>query len=114
MNEYAEVKIIMIQLADLPDEILIYILKKLENDEVLYSLVGVNKRLNTFVFDSIFTSHLTLMKYSSNDSVNPLSDRIFDRFYLQILPRIHHKIQSLEVESTSMQRILCCIISHSR
>ncbi|CAF4449238.1 unnamed protein product, partial [Rotaria sp. Silwood2] len=96
----------LVQLDHLPDEILLIILKKLDNDQVLYSLMGVNKRLNTFVYDSIFTSHLTLMRCSSNDSISPLSDTILDRFYLQILPTIHHKIQWLNVESSSMERIL--------
>ncbi|CAF3888166.1 unnamed protein product [Rotaria sp. Silwood1] len=67
--------------------------------------MGVNKRLNTFVHDSIFTSHLTLMKCFPDDSMYPLSDTILDRF-LQILPKIYHKIQWLNVESSSMERIL--------
>jgi hypothetical protein len=98
----------LVQLDDLPDEILLLILKKIDNHEVLYSLMAVNKRINTFVHDSIFTSHLTLMKYSSNDSISPLSDTILDRFYSQILPKIHLKIQRLKVESSSMERILLC------
>ncbi len=104
------VKIIMahslVQLNDLPDEILMIIFKNLDNDEILYSLIGVNKRLNTFVHDSAFTSHLTLMRRFSNNSIDPLSDTILDRFFLQILPSIHHKIQWLDVESSSMERIL--------
>ncbi|CAF1005573.1 unnamed protein product [Rotaria magnacalcarata] len=96
----------LIQLNDLPDEILMIILKKLDNNEVFYSLIGVNKRLNTLVHDTIFTSHLTLMKYFSDDSINPLSDTILDRFYSQILPAIRHQIQWLDVESSSMERIL--------
>jgi hypothetical protein len=95
-----------IQLNDLPDEILVIIFKNLDHDEVLYSLIGVNKRLNTFVHDSAFTSHLTLMRRFSNNSIHPLSDTILDRFFLQILPSIHHKIQWLNVESSSMERIL--------
>ncbi len=54
-----------IQLNDLSNEILMIILKKLHNTEVLYSLVVVNKRLNTIVYDSIFTCYLTLMKRAS-------------------------------------------------
>ncbi|CAF5097090.1 unnamed protein product [Rotaria sp. Silwood1] len=95
----------LVQLNDLPDEILMIIFKNLDNDEVLYSLIGVNKRLNTFVHDSTFTSHLTLMRRFSNNTIHPLSDTIIDRF-LQILPSIHHKIQWLDVESSSMERIL--------
>ncbi|CAF0903123.1 unnamed protein product [Rotaria sordida] len=96
----------LVQLDDLSDEVLIYILKKLDNDQVLYSLMGVNKRLNTLVHDSIFTSHLTLMTRSANDCISPLSERILHRFYSQILPEIHHQIQWLNVESSSMERIL--------
>jgi hypothetical protein len=70
----------LVQLDDLPDEVLMIILKKLDNDQVLYSLMGINKRLNTFVHDSIFTSHLTLMERSVNDSISPLSERILRRF----------------------------------
>lgn len=96
----------LVQLDDLPDEVLMIILKKLDNDQVLYSLIGVNKRLNTLVYDSIFTSHLTLMKRFVNDSISPLSERILHRFYSQILPEIHYKIQWLNIESSSIERIL--------
>ncbi|CAF3327609.1 unnamed protein product [Rotaria sp. Silwood2] len=80
----------------------------MDNDQALYSLMDVNKRLNTIVYDSIFTSHLTLMSRSSNDSINSLSDTVLDRFYFSILPLIHHKIQWLNVESSSIERILLC------
>ena len=95
-----------IQLNDLPDEILLIILKKLTNVEVLYSLIGVNKRFNKIVHDSIFTSNLTLIRRLSNDSIDPLPYPILDRFCLQILPEIHHKIKWLNIESSSMERIL--------
>ncbi|CAF1025185.1 unnamed protein product [Rotaria sp. Silwood1] len=112
INEYTEVKIIikhsLAQLDDLPDELLTIILKNLDNDQVLYSLIGVNKWLNTFVHDSVFTSHLTLMRRFFNDSIYPLSDTILDRFYFAILPSIHHKIQWLNVESLSMEHVLFC------
>ncbi|CAF2779841.1 unnamed protein product [Rotaria sp. Silwood2] len=95
-----------VELNDLPDEILMLILKKLYNVQVLYSLIGVNKRLNKFVHDSIFTSHLTLMRCFLDDTIDPLPDPILDRFCLQILHEIHHKIQWLNLESSSMKRIL--------
>jgi hypothetical protein len=104
------VKIIMthslVQLNDLPDEILMIIFKHFTNDEVLYSLISLNKRLNTFAHDSTFTSHLTLMRCFPNNSIHPLSDTVLDRFILQILPSIHHKIQWLDIESSSIERIL--------
>jgi hypothetical protein len=94
-----------IKLNNLPDEILIIILKKLYNFETLYSFIGVNKRFNRIAHDSIFTNHLTLMTFL-NDSTYCLPDLILDRFCLQILPKIHHKIKWLDLESTSMERIL--------
>ncbi|CAF1444063.1 unnamed protein product [Rotaria sordida] len=94
-----------VQLIDLPDEILMIILKKLSNVLVLYSLIDVNKRLNTIVCDSTFTSHLTLMRYFSDDCIYPLPDLMLGRF-LQILPEIHHNIKWLNLESSSMERIL--------
>ncbi|CAF1170256.1 unnamed protein product [Rotaria sp. Silwood1] len=94
------------ELNNLPDEILMIILKKLFNTEVLYSLIDVNKRLNTIVRDPIFTSHLTLMRCFSDNSNYPLPDLMLNRFCSQILPSICHKIKSLNVESSSMKRIL--------
>ena len=95
-----------VQLDDLPDEVLLFILKKLDNVQVLYSLMGVNKRFHRVVCDSIFTSHLTLMKKSADDTILPLSERVLGRFYTQILPEIRQKIQWLNVESSSIERIL--------
>jgi hypothetical protein len=93
-----------IKLSDLPDEILIFILRKLYDVEVLYSLIGINKRLNTIAYDSIFTTHLIL--YFVDKFIYPLPDPMLDRFCLQILPKIHHKIKWLNLESRSMERIL--------
>ena len=87
-----------VELNDLPDEILMIILKKLCNVEVLYSLKGVNKRLNVISHDPIFTNRLTLMKRVSDQRIDPLSDSILDQFCLQILPEIHHKIKPEQVE----------------
>jgi len=95
-----------VELNDLPDEILMIILKKLSNVEVLYSLIGVNKRLHTIVHDPIFTNCLMLMKCISDESIDSLPKSILDRFCLQILPEIHHQIKWLDLEPSSMKRIL--------
>jgi hypothetical protein len=50
-----------IGLNDLPSEILMIILKKLSNIEVLYSLIGVDKQLNKIAHESIFTNRLDLL-----------------------------------------------------
>ncbi len=95
-----------IQLNDLPDEILITIFKKLANIEVLYSLVGVNKRLNKIAHDFVFTNYLTLFMSTSNGFIYSLDDSMIDRFCLYVLPEIHQKIQCLDLEARSMKRIL--------
>jgi hypothetical protein len=87
-----------VQLDDLPDEILLIIFKNLNNINLLYSL-------NKIVHDSIFTNSLILFDHL-DDSIYPLSDLMFDRFCLQILPSIHHNIKWLKLESSSMKRIL--------
>ncbi|CAF4731241.1 unnamed protein product, partial [Rotaria sp. Silwood2] len=96
-----------IRLNDLPDEILIIIFKKLNNFDVLYSLQGVNQRLNKLIQDSIFTSRLTFVKWFSYNFIDLISsDMILNRFRLQILPEICHKIKRLDLESSSMKYIL--------
>ena len=88
------------------DEILLIILKNLQNDQVLYSLMGVNQRLNRLVYDSFFTNHLTLINRSVTNFVSPLSEKVLHRFSSEILPEIHHQIQWLNLESSSMEEIL--------
>ncbi|CAF4319627.1 unnamed protein product [Rotaria sp. Silwood2] len=95
-----------IQLDELPNEILMIIFKKLCSIDILYSLLGVNKRLNKIVYDYVFTSCVTLTTRSTNDLYYPLNNPMLDRFCLQILPKIHDKIKWINVESSSMERIL--------
>lgn len=58
-----------VELNDLPDEILMIILKKLFNVQVLYSVIDVNKRLHTIVHEPIFTNCLKLMTCVSGGSI---------------------------------------------
>ncbi len=75
-------------LFDLPNEIWFLILKKLDNMDVLYSLLGINNpRLNDLVQDKAFTSILNFVSMSSTDDICS----ILDRFCLDILPKIHSK-----------------------
>jgi hypothetical protein len=96
----------LVQLIDLPDELFLMIFKILNNVQLLYSLMGINKQLDRILSDSIFTKDLTLFRNLPNDHICPLVDTIFDRFCLHILPEIHHKINILNLESLSMERIL--------
>ena len=95
-----------VQLIDLPDELLLMIFKKLNNIELLYSLMGINTQLDKTISDSVFTKELTLFRNCSKQNIYPLNDTILDRFCIQILPQIHYKINMLNLDTLSMERIL--------
>jgi hypothetical protein len=105
-----------VQLNDLPDEILMIIFKKLDNVTLLYSLMNVNKRLNKIIYDSIFTFRLSFLTFVPSYLVAvcctltyliyPLPGPIIDRFCFHILPKIRQKVEWLDLEPVSMERIL--------
>ncbi|CAF2451034.1 unnamed protein product [Rotaria sp. Silwood2] len=95
-----------VQLNDLPDEILLIILKKFNNVELFYSLICVNKRLDKILHDFIFINTLTLMEYISYNRIYSLFDSILDRFCLPILPSFEHKIKWFHIEGLSIKHIL--------
>jgi hypothetical protein len=98
-----------VHLLDLPNEILFLILKKLDNIDVLYSLLDINnQRLDIIAQEQIFSNILNFVSISqSNDEISSTSNSILDRFCIDILPRIHKNVKSLILESVSMERILC-------
>ena len=98
-----------VQLTDLPDEILLMIFKNIDNVQLLYSMMGVNTRLDRTIYDPVFTRHLTLFRYLQNRLISPLSEMELRRFCSQILPEIHHKIHTLHVESSTMERALLAV-----
>ncbi|CAF2682052.1 unnamed protein product [Rotaria sp. Silwood2] len=90
-----------IHFLDLPNEILIIILKKLGNVDVLYSLFGIkNERIDTLLEDSVFRNILDFVR------TPPITDEKLDRFCTDILPQRHHYIKKLIVDTTYMKRIL--------
>jgi hypothetical protein len=86
------------KLNHLPDEILLLILKNLNNFEVLYYFHDVNQRLKRITHDPIFTSHLNLVKWSCNKMIN--------KFCSQILPEICEKVKWFNLESSLIRDIL--------
>ncbi|CAM2728774.1 unnamed protein product [Rotaria socialis] len=96
-----------INLLGLPTEILVIILKKLDNIDVLYSLFDVNtQRLNNIIQENTFTNTLNFVLPTLNDDILSISDRMLDRFCMNILPKIHHNVKSLILNSFFMERIL--------
>ena len=94
-----------VRLNDLPEEILLMILRKLQNVDALYSLVGINSQFDRILNDPLFTNSLRFVASSSDDVICPLSKEIVDRFCLEIFSKINDKIQSLTVESLYMEDI---------
>ncbi len=93
---------------DLPNEILFFILKKLENIDVLHSLLGINnQRLYIIAQEQIFNNILNFVSISQSTSeISSISDSILGRFCNSILPKIHKNVKSLILESGSMECIL--------
>ena len=95
----------IIHLLDLPEEILLTIMSKISNLDVLYSLMDVNKKLDRLACDIVHTQSIDFVRTTSNDEIYSLSEQILDRFCQNILPRIHKNIQCLTLESSSINRI---------
>ncbi|CAF1098655.1 unnamed protein product [Adineta steineri] len=88
-----------VHLLDLPDEILLLILKNLNNINVLYFLLDINnRRLNNLARENIFSN---ILKFDSIDNIS-----IIDRFCNDILPRIRHNVKCFVFDAVFMERIL--------
>jgi hypothetical protein len=97
-----------VHLLDLPNEILLLILRKLDNIDVLYSLLGINnQRLEIIAQQQNFTNILNFAPTSRlTDEISSISGSTLDRYCIDILPKIHKTVKSLILESVSMERIL--------
>ncbi|CAF3929800.1 unnamed protein product [Rotaria sordida] len=96
-----------INLLDLPNEILFNILKKLNNMDVLYSLLDINnQRLHIIAQDKIFTNILNFVSILSTNDNSSISNQKLNRFCFEILPQIHHNVKCLILELVSIERIL--------
>jgi hypothetical protein len=86
---------------------LLAILNKLNNMDVLYSLMNVNQKLDKLAQDATFTRSVDLVTITSNEHNNSKKKSILDRFCFDILPRIQHNIECLALDSLSVDRVLC-------
>ncbi|CAM4843830.1 unnamed protein product [Rotaria magnacalcarata] len=92
-----------VHLLDLPNEVLLIILRKLNNIDVLYSLLDINnRRLDILAQDKIFTDVLNFV------DIDNMS--LIDRFCIDILPRIHDNIKSIILEPVLMEPILLATV----
>lgn len=95
-----------INILDLPDEILLAIINKLNMIDVLYSLVDVNQRLDRVILDPLYIHHLNLTVKSFFKNNSSVDNQVLDRICQAILPRINSKISKITVDQHSMERIL--------
>ncbi|CAF0737255.1 unnamed protein product [Adineta steineri] len=86
-------------LLDLPDEILLFILKNLNNIDILYSLSDINNRRLNILAQEI--TSIDILKFVSIDNIS-----IIGRFCNDILPRIHHNVKGFIFDPIFMERIL--------
>ncbi|CAF3842973.1 unnamed protein product [Rotaria magnacalcarata] len=94
-----------LNILDLPNEILVMIISKLNMVDVLYSLVDVNERFNRLIFDPLYIHHLDMTINSSLDHIISI-DKQISRICEKILSRIQHQIKRLTVEPHSIKPIL--------
>jgi hypothetical protein len=69
-------------------------------------LTGVNIRFDSILNDLSCTSRLTLFKCSNDGIIYPLYNNVINQFCFRILPKIHIHIKWLNIELSSMERIL--------
>ncbi|CAF1526159.1 unnamed protein product [Rotaria magnacalcarata] len=92
-----------VHLLDLPNEILLTILRKLNNIDVLYSLLDINNgRLDIIAQEKTFTN---ILNFVHIDEIS-----LIDRFCMYILPRINHNIKYFILEPNFMERILLAAV----
>lgn len=98
----------VVHILDLPKEILLFILKKLDNIDVLYSFLGINnQRLDIIAQEQMFSDALNFAPISQDTyEISSIFGSVLNRFCHDILPRIHRNVNSLIVESVSMECIL--------
>jgi hypothetical protein len=93
-------------LLDLPNEMLFIILNKLNNMNVLYSLIGIGtERLELLAREKTFTNTLNFIS-TDNDDICSMNNSTLNRFCTDILPRIQYNVECLIFQSTTMERIL--------
>ncbi|CAF0986678.1 unnamed protein product [Rotaria sordida] len=82
---------------------------KLNMVDVLYSLVGISKRLDQLLLDPLYIRNLDMISItmkSFNDRIYSLNNEVLLRICKNILPRFHHQVNELIIEQHLMERLL--------
>ncbi|CAF1600522.1 unnamed protein product [Rotaria magnacalcarata] len=92
-----------VHLLDLPNEILLIVLRKLNNIDVLYSLLDINNGpLDILAQEKMFTN---ILNFVHTDDIS-----LIDRFFTNILPKINHNIKCFILEPVLLKRILLATV----
>jgi hypothetical protein len=86
---------------------LLAILNRLDNMDVLYSFIGVNQKFDRLARDIAFTQSVDLVTILSNEHNDSRNKSILDRFCFDVIPRIQHNIECLNLDPLSVDRVLC-------
>ncbi|CAF1373781.1 unnamed protein product [Adineta ricciae] len=73
---------------------------------ITYCPGRAHRRLDRVLYPSIFTNTLTLLEKFSPPDICSLSSLVLDRFCSQVLPAIEHNIQWMNLEGSSLERVL--------
>ena len=97
-------------IVDLPDEILLTILKNVNVIDILSSLVGLRERFDRLIVDPLYIRRVDMtkmmIKNSSYDYISSSDVQVLSKFCQNILPRIHHHVQYLTLAPYSIKSIL--------
>lgn len=94
---------------DLPDEILLIILCKLNRTLAIYSLMDVNQRFRRLVLDTFYIRDFNMTNAilinSLYNHTSSIDTQVLSRIYSKILPRVQHQIQKLTIEEFSVEQV---------
>ena len=97
-----------VNLLDLPNEIFLILMKKLNMVDVLYSLVDVTDRWNDLILNPLYVRlvDLTCVRVAPNDDwIYSTDDHVIDRLCQDVLPRINDHVKELIVDQHSLGRV---------
>jgi hypothetical protein len=95
-----------INIMDLPDEMLLCIINRLNNIDILYSLVDVNQRFNRLAFNPLYFHDLDFTTVSMLDPKSHEYSELINRICKNLLSRIHHQVNTLTLDHISMEHVL--------
>ena len=99
-----------LNILDLPDEILLIILKNVNLFDIISSLLGINRRLDRLIVDPLHIRHVDMtndmIENSLHDLISSTDVEILSKFCHDLLPRIHQHMEQLTLAPYLIKTIL--------